>query len=410
MPNDRVFPEFRDGVAAGHPDVASLIAEVARDAAVFDLLERLPADSPEGIFQHRVIRSLDAGAVTPILLWLMRWPEAELPVEQRRLAFRVLESWLVRRSLARLTSKNVNQVVLELLKAMNDAGPGAAGDAAEAFLAAQTADSRLWPDDATVVGSLVEAALYRTILRPRLRMLLEALEDDLRRSDKGEGQPCPRNLTVEHVMPQGWREHWPTDTDDVERDRRVQRLGNLTLVTGKLNPALSNRPWTRPDAPGKRDFLLQHSTLKLNAAIVAAHPAEWTDADIEARTRQLAQRVVRLWPRPAGAPSTPVSAASIESPPANPAAEPEDHNVPDNGKYRLLWRWLSNQDLDEVRLTFADVEEIIGAPLPPSARSYLPPWYGYDGTALGRAIRNAGWKASEVNLTDERVRFVRAGG
>lgn len=213
VPNDRVFPDFRDSVARGHADIAALIAEVADDAAVFTRLEQLPAGSPEGVFQHRVIRSLDAGVVTPVLLWLMRWSEAGLPVDQRRLALGVIESWLVRRALARLTSKNINQVVLELLRAMHDAGPATAGDAAEAFLVAQTADSRLWPDDATVIGSLTEANLYTSILRPRLRMLLEALEDDLRSSDKSEGQPCPRGLTVEHVMPQAWREHWPTPDD-----------------------------------------------------------------------------------------------------------------------------------------------------------------------------------------------------
>lgn len=48
-----------------------------------------------------------------------------------------------------------------------------------------------------------------------------------------------------------------------------------------------------------------------------------------------------------------------------------------------------------------------GMPLPQSARDHLPHWYGYEGTALGRAIRDAGWRATEVNLTSERVTFVR---
>jgi len=68
------------------------------------------------------------------------------------------------------------------------------------------------------------------------------------------------------------------------------------------------------------------------------------------------------------------------------------------------------QDNDEIRLSFAEVDQILDRPSPPSARSHLPHWYGYDGTALGRAIRNAGWKASQVNLIDERVTFVRGGG
>ena len=54
-------------------------------------------------------------------------------------------------------------------------------------------------------------ALRKNISRARLRMLLEALEDDLRAASGGktEHERCPRNLTVEHVLPQSWQTHWP---------------------------------------------------------------------------------------------------------------------------------------------------------------------------------------------------------
>ena len=77
------------------------------------------------------------------------------------------------------------------------------------------------------------------------------------------------------------------------------------------------------------------------------------------------------------------------------------------GKYRQLWQWLQDQGRDEIRLTFADVEQVLGMPLPQSARRHPTHWYGYEGTALGRAIRDAGWRASQVNLTDETVLFIR---
>jgi len=46
-------------------------------------------------------------------------------------------------------------------------------------------------------------------------------------------------------------------------------------------------------------------------------------------------------------------------------------------------------------------------PLPQSARRHSTHWYGYEGTALGRAIRDAGWHARQVSLTDETVTFIR---
>lgn len=416
-PSDQIFTDFRDHVLAGCESLSALLAEIARDAKVFASLDTLPAGSVEGTFAYRVIDALETRTVTPLLLWLLRWPEATLPATERRQALQAVESWLVRRTLARLTSKDINRTLLELLKALDDAGPGNAGSAAAVFFAAQTADSRLWPDDDLVSQRLESAPVYTAITRARLRMILEALEDDLR-SSYGEGQSAPHGMTVEHVLPQTWKTNWPLNTDDptlvAAREARVHRLGNLTLVSGKLNPALSNRPWTAPEGNGKRDFLLQHSHLKLNAKIVAEHPDAWTELDVDARTSDLTQRLLAIWPRPMAAPSTHVSPEAFEPNPvaldSSAVAGGEDAETQSShtGKYRELWRWLRTQSSDRVELTFEEVEDVLGLTLPPSARVHLPPWYGYDGSALGRAIRDAGWKASKVSLEQGRVTFVRA--
>ena len=301
VPSDNVFIDFRDQIATRGAPLPELMVELATDAAVYTTLERLPGDSVPGRFYYRVIRALDTRAVTPVLLWLLRWPPDKLPVEQRDQALNAIESWLVRRILARLTGKNVNHVVLELLKALADNGPQTAGERTERFLAEQTADARLWPSDDLVRHSLAVGPVYTTLLRARLRMILETLEDDLR-TDYGEGQAAPHGLTVEHILPQSWRENWPLHSDDVgggiERDRLLHHLGNLTLVSGKLNPALSNRPWTSHQGRGKRDYLLEHSALKLNAKVVADHADSWTEEDIRSRTTELGNRLLTQWRGP----------------------------------------------------------------------------------------------------------------
>jgi hypothetical protein len=131
----------------------------------------------------------------------------------------------------------------------------------------------------------------------------------------------------------------------------------------------------------------------------------------------MTDRLLALWPRPANALATPVGEAAYEPEPtasvnvSEIADEGDEESVSSHeGKYRVLWRWLRSQETDEVRLSFADVEQILDMPLPPAARDHKTHWYGYRGTALGRAIRDAGWKASQVNLADERVTFVRADG
>ena len=417
VPSDRIFMDFRDQIAAGPTGIPELLAELARDAAVFSTLEALPADTVPGRFYYRVIRALDTNAVTPVLLWLLRWSEDQMSVEQRDKALNAIESWLVRRTLARLTGKNVNLAVLDLLRALDKGGPAAAGDTTVEYLAEQMAAARLWPDDDMVRSALATGPVYTGLLRARLRMILEALEGDLRTA-YGEGQPAPRNLTIEHILPQSWQTNWPLDPQDVtgaiERDRLVHVLGNLTLVSGKLNPALSNRPWTSEDGAGKRDYLLEHSSLKLNAKVVADHPVSWTEEDIRARTAALTDRLLALWPRPAGAvaldsPEESGEQLSLATVVEQDNAEEEDPNIPPHtGKYRQLYWWLRTQDAEEVPLDIEQVEQIAGIALPPSARLHPAHWYGYEGSAIARAIRDAGWKATKVDLSQQRVTFVRA--
>jgi hypothetical protein len=78
-----------------------------------------------------------------------------------------------------------------------------------------------------------------------------------------------------------------------------------------------------------------------------------------------------------------------------------------HGKYAKLFDWLRRQPGPSVTVSFTKVEEILGFALPPSSRRHMAHWYGYKGSAVARAIADAGWKASEVNLTAERVTFIR---
>ena len=93
---------------------------------------------------------------------------------------------------------------------------------------------------------------------------------------------------------------------------------------------------------------------------------------------------------------------------------PDDHadgGVPKvldyTGKYRPLWQDLRDRDDDKWDATFADVEEVLGFPLPPSSRKHLPTWYGTSGSSVALAIHAAGWKATQVKLDNETVLFRR---
>jgi hypothetical protein len=104
-------------------------------------------------------------------------------------------------------------------------------------------------------------------------------------------------------MPQSWEEHWPlpADCSSDEASRRRQRLlhtiGNLTLVSKRLNPSMSNWPWKAVDGGrGKRDELAKHSVLHLNKQFDRFE--HWTEAAIENRGQELLVEAQKIWPGP----------------------------------------------------------------------------------------------------------------
>jgi hypothetical protein len=176
-----------------------------------------------------------------------------------------------------------------------------AGDFAEAFFTTQTASSRYWPDDKEVSGELLNLLAYLRLRQGRLRMVLEAIED-FRRGwrDGAEGLGGERiargKYHIEHIMPRSWMEHWPlsSGTPD-ERDRIVHSLGNLTLLTSKLNSKVSNSAWE-----SKRSELQKHDVLKMNSQLLAATGDSWTDEKIRLRTQEMTEAILTIWPVPEG--------------------------------------------------------------------------------------------------------------
>jgi uncharacterized protein DUF1524 len=127
-------------------------------------------------------------------------------------------------------------------------------------------------------------------------MLLQAAETRLHTS-KTESVPLPSKLSIEHVIPQNWKETWPLNSSDEEvlkrREKAIDRLGNLTLVTSSLNPALRNDPWA-----DKRGELAEHSALRLNARLVHEHPDSFDENCIDERSAALAELLIAEWPGP----------------------------------------------------------------------------------------------------------------
>ncbi len=256
-----------------------------------------------GLFGYRT-GVLESEVIKPLVLCLLDPEEPPIPEGQLVKALDVVESWMVRRMLVRATTKNYNQVVAELVAQVRKSDRTNAGNVIEIYLAGQSSGSRYWPDDQEIRDELGALLAYRRLGRGRLRMVLEAIEDHKRgwregRPGLGDERVARGKLAIEHVMPRKWGAHWPlqdAEHGEADRERIIHTLGNLTLLTGKLNSKVSNGPWL--GRGGKKEGLEAHDVLLLNRELVKEAADRWTDEAIRARTQELAEVVIQIWPVP----------------------------------------------------------------------------------------------------------------
>jgi hypothetical protein len=292
--SQQLFPTFRTMLQEkGDSPVEELIVDLSRHADVYDSFEHFPRETHDGAFFARM-EAMDVSTFMPVLLLLYGLPEDVLAREDRGRALKALESWLVRRAIIRATTRDYNKVAPTLVARIN-ADPSRAADILIAWFKEAQGDTREWPDDDRVRHELVTAPIYTALKRARLVMILEAVERHLR-ADLAEQLSTTAGLHVEHVLPQSWHQHWPVaDADDParaeKRDAAKHRLGNLTLLTAKLNQAQSNDSWIL-----KRASIQEHSLLKLSQSIVD-HDV-WDEDRIDERSRLLAEVVLQVWPGP----------------------------------------------------------------------------------------------------------------
>ena len=126
--------------------------------------------------------------------------------------------------------------------------------------------------------------------------------------------------TLEHIMPQTWEEYWGIHDvpvidvatgdiiDDEEtamavRNESVYELGNMALLSGSLNSAISNYELARKidgDSKGKikkKDGIRSYAALSTTSEIVSTYDnnKKWDETDIRKRTDEFAKVILEMW-------------------------------------------------------------------------------------------------------------------
>jgi hypothetical protein len=264
-------------------------------------LQMSPSTTEGGYFNR--LKVMETTTVFPVLLEVYARTENDAASQEIRVnSLDTLESYLVRRSICNLGTKNYNKVFLDLLKKIRTDTSTRIDMAIVSYLRGLTAEAGRWPDDAECEKAWSTGKAYRNGNRARLGMILLRLEGRLPIDGKSEGIYITEKLTIEHILPQEWREYWPLPEVSGEmneqslarqarRDSLLHTIGNLSLLTQPLNSAERNYAFA-----DKMKSILKHSKLKLNMELTEY--SSWSEAEIEGRSRTLWNLAKDIWPFP----------------------------------------------------------------------------------------------------------------
>jgi len=210
-----------------------------------------------------------------------------LAVEDLRRVVGYVESYLVRRQLARIAPNALNRIFVQLITRLPQDGTFA--DALHRELSRDRLD---WPDDEAIRAAIKLQRFFHIGRHHQRKLILERIE-------RSFGHPEPidfdvNRLELEHIMPQVLTPEWRAELEQLGQDpdevhgELVHTLGNLTLTA--FNGTLSNNPFER-----KRE-IYEASHLELNRALV--EHAAWGREQILARADALAAQIAAIWPAP----------------------------------------------------------------------------------------------------------------
>jgi hypothetical protein len=281
----------------GRLDVAALMAEIARYSGYYRLI-----DDPQGKRELdetlRRLNRLDFVVFRPALMTLLsRSGEA---TEDATQGAKALESFLLRRIVCEEQTRGYGTLALDLVRTIKEVPIGS--PATPALVAALEGSTGGWPDDSRFKYKWCSNRFYGWYRRDRVSMMLQAIEERYQ-TDLGKSEPI-RNfnyakLQIEHVMPQSWAANWPLPegVSAFDREVLVQNIGNLTFVSEKLNPSLSNSAWFVEGSPKcKSAQLAKHSDVRLTKRLLEQFPTSWTEDGIRARAEQLFEQARDIWP------------------------------------------------------------------------------------------------------------------
>lgn len=211
--------------------------------------------------------------------------------------FRILESFVVRR---RLSGRGVNDYAEKCNKMLHGE------DIRNVLIPEMTSE------ESDINDTMIKSWIKNIKNNETAKILLYCIELYRRNDSRHDIKDLCYNYTLEHVMPVKWDKYWSgvpvldeqgkaMDKDNPdrisERTKAISNLGNMILLTSKLNSALNNREFSiKVNGDGKHSGYSAYGSLLLTKEVVDIYPNQWNEVTIKNRCDNLFKDIVNIWP------------------------------------------------------------------------------------------------------------------
>lgn len=292
---DSIFSSYKELMKTYGVTKDVVVKELKEYAAIYrqNIDPRISEkDIEKGNFIQRLnllMFGLGTSTIIPYVLYVLRKIKDD---SERSNIFRYLEAYLMRRIICRATTKNYNQLFgislinneIDSLSKLKD------------LIELKSEKINYMPANDDVEKSFNESILPN----PQALAVLYLMEKTIR-SDLYSTELKPFDeYSLEHVLPRKWRNNWEKESkldegQAKERDRILSTLGNLTMITGKLNSSIRDSDWaTKKTGSGKNQGLNEYAQgIEIFSRYLQRD--RWSEDTIRERGKELSSHAIQVW-------------------------------------------------------------------------------------------------------------------
>ena len=236
---------------------------------------------------NTIIFGLDTTTLIPYTLYILRNISDETTKNE---LFGIIETYIMRRMITHSNTKNYNQLFTDKLINNKVLSKQEFLD----YIEKRDDKVNFLPTDEELEKGFNSSIL----INKQSAGILYLIESKIRNEKDSTALLGINKYSLEHLMPKKWRNNWDklsSKESEINRDRKLLTLGNLTIITQSLNSSIRDSKWEdKLKGKNKKGGLTEYSVGLKTISQFLEYP-EWDEKTIEERALFLYEKAKQIW-------------------------------------------------------------------------------------------------------------------